>query len=84
MQITLKENGSRELARLLAPLGIDAGLARRVLAAAVRRSDFPPVSPGLSAATLADLHANCRIPQVELVERVESATDGLVRYLFSG
>lgn len=84
LPITLKDTGSQELAHLLAPLGVDVGLARRLLAAAVRRSEFPPVGPGLSAAMLEALRANCRIPQVALIDRVESTADGFVRYLFSG
>ncbi len=69
---------------MLGPLGIDAGLARRLLAAAVRRSEFPPVGPGLSASTRAALQTHCRIPRVKLLEREESASDGFVRYLFTG
>lgn len=84
MQITLNDSGSQELAHSLAPLGVDAGLARRLMAAAVRRSQFPPVGPGLSAARAAELRDRCRIPQVVLIERVESPSDGFVRYLFSG
>lgn len=82
--IILKDHGSERLAEMLAPLGVDAGLPRRLLAAAVRRSEYPPVGPGLSAATLATLQAHCRIPKLSLVERVESPTDGFVRYLFEG
>jgi 23S rRNA (adenine2503-C2)-methyltransferase len=84
LEIILNDSSSRDLARLLTPLGINAGQARRILAAAVRRSEFPPVGPGLSAEALATLQQNCRIPQVQLIERVESASDGFVRYLFSG
>ncbi len=82
--INLKDHGSEKLAELLAPLGVDAGLARRLLAAAVKRSEFPPVGPGLSGARRASLEANCRMPELKVVERVESGTDGFVRYLFEG
>ena len=84
MLVTLKDQGSQELALRLAPHGVDAGLARRLLAAAVRRSEFPEVGPGLSASLLARLKECCRIPLLDLVERVESPADGFVRYLFSG
>ena len=80
----LNNHGSEALGALLAPLGVAPGLARRLLAAAVKRSEFPPVGPGLSAAMMRVLQAHCRIPTLRLVERVESAADGFVRYLFEG
>ena len=84
MKITLKDQGSQQLARELAQFGGDIGLARRLLAAAVRRSEFPPVGPGLSAAKRAELQAGCRMPSLALLDRVESPSDGFTRYLFSG
>lgn len=84
MQITLKDQGSQQLARQLARFGGDIGLARRLLAAAVRRSEFPPVGPGLSAAKLADVRAGCRMPCLTLLDRIDSPSDGFTRYLFSG
>jgi len=67
LQINLKDQGSQQLARHLARLGGDIGLARRLLAAAVRRSAFPPVGPGLSAATLAALTKGLPI-KIDLID----------------
>ena len=38
----------------------------------------------MSAATLADLQAGCRIPCLTLLDRVESPSDGFTRYVFTG
>jgi 23S rRNA (adenine2503-C2)-methyltransferase len=82
--VTLKGQTSQELAELLAPLGVNAGLARKILAAAVRREAHLEDGPGLSAKVLARVREATRMPQLALVERVISPHDGTLRYLFRG
>ncbi len=82
--ILLKDRTSDELAADLAPAGIKPGLARRIHAAAVRRSEWLAPGPGISPAALARVRALAHIPVLEQARRVVSPRDGFARYVFRG
>jgi 23S rRNA (adenine2503-C2)-methyltransferase len=68
----------------LAPLGVDARLARRLQAAVVRRDELPVELPEASAALLARIGARTTVPRLTLMERAVSPADGFAKYLFRG
>lgn len=84
MAILLKNQTSADLHAALAPAGVTPGLARRLQAAAVRRDAYPAVGPGASARVLGAVKGLTRIPRLAEVDRVVSARDGFVKYLFRG
>ena len=80
----LKNHTSDELAVCLSDAGVGLPLARRILAAAVRRGELPTLGRGLSAQMLEKLRAMTEIPHLTQVETVVSAKDGFKKYLFRG
>jgi 23S rRNA (adenine2503-C2)-methyltransferase len=68
----------------LAPLGVDARLARRLQAAVLRRGALPASFPEVSAAVLRRVRAATRVPRLELLEAKVSPTDGFAKFLFRG
>ena len=84
--IFLNGQTSGELHAALASAGVSLRLARQLLRTAVRTGDWPvpgalsEVSPRL----LERLRAVAAVPSLTRLERVESAQDGFVKYLFRG
>ncbi len=84
MTLLLKNQTADELYRQLAHLGVKPRLARLLQVAAVRRSEFPPLAPGVSPRVLAEVRQHTAIPNLSLVEKVVSPQDGFAKYLFRG
>ena len=84
MPILLKNQTSTQLHAGLAHVGVSAHLARRLLAAAVKRGELPAAGSGLTARLREELHALTEIPHLTLVEKVVSPQDGFAKYLFRG
>lgn len=84
MPILLKDQTSAALHASLAPLGVSAHLARRLLAAAVRRGELPSPGSGLTARLREELRAATEIPHLTLVSKAVSPRDGFAKYLFAG
>ena len=60
------------------------GLARKLQAAAVRRDEWLPDGPGISAAVLRRVRENAELPRLTPVGKVVSPVDGFARYVFRG
>lgn len=84
MPILLKNQTSAELHASLAHAGVTPHLARRLLAASVKRSELPALGGDLSARLRNDLLALTEIPHLTLVQKVVSPQDGFTRYVFQG
>ncbi len=84
MPILLKNQTSDQLHASLAHTGVSPHLARRLLAAAVKRGELPAPGSHLTARLRADLLALTQIPHLMTVEKVVSPQDGFIKYLFQG
>jgi len=84
MPVLLKNQTSDQLHSSLAHIGVSPHLARRLLAAALKRGALPAPGSGLTARLRNDLLALTEIPHLNLVEKIVSPTDGFAKYLFQG
>jgi 23S rRNA (adenine2503-C2)-methyltransferase len=84
MQILVKDFTSEELHGQLAPLGVPIKLARQVQMAALRGRDIPQSVHGRWTQLLAVISQVARVPNLRLIERVDSPADGFAKYLFEG
>jgi 23S rRNA (adenine2503-C2)-methyltransferase len=84
MPVLLKKQTSTQLHATLAHAGVSPHLARRVLAAAVKRGELPAPGSGLTSRLRNDLRALTTIPHLTRVQKVVSPRDGFTRYLFQG
>ena len=84
MPILLKNQTSDQLHDNLAHTGVSPHLARRLLAAAVKRGELPAPGSGLTARLRDELRALTEIPQLTPVQKVVSPQDGFTKYLFQG
>ena len=84
MAILLKNQNSDQLHASLAHAGVSPHLARRLLAAAVKRSELPAPGSGLTARLRDELLTLTEIPHLTPVQKVVSPQDGFAKYLFQG
>jgi 23S rRNA (adenine2503-C2)-methyltransferase len=84
MPILLKNQTSTELRASLAHAGVTPQLARRLLAAAVKRGELPALGGDLGARLRDELRALTEIPHLTLDRKVVSPRDGFARYGFRG
>lgn len=84
MPLLLKNQTAEAVQRALAALGVTAGVARRLQAAAVRNETLPLRLHGVSPHLLAEVASNVSIPRIECLERRISPRDGFARYVFRG
>ena len=84
MPILLKNQTSPQLHAALAHAGVSRHLARRILAASMRRGELPTLGSDLSGRLRDDLLALTEIPHLTLVQKVVSPEDGFAKYLFQG
>ena len=84
MPILLKNQTSDQLHASLAHAGVSPHLARRLLAAAVKRGELPALGSGLTARLRDELLALTKIPHLTPVRKVVSPQDGFTKYLFQG
>src|SRR6185369_11832390 len=82
--ILLKNQTSDQLHASLAPAGVTPHLARRLLAAAVKRGELPAPGSGLTARLRDDLRAMTAIPHLKRMHKTVSPQDGFAKYLFEG
>lgn len=82
--VLLKNHGSVALHARLAHVGVTPHLARRLLAAALRRGTLPALGRDFPARLRTALQPLTRIPHLTLVDRVVSPRDGFTKYLFRG
>jgi 23S rRNA (adenine2503-C2)-methyltransferase len=82
--ILLKNQTSGQLHASLAHAGVSPHLARRLLAAAVKRGELPNPGSDLNARLRDDLLALTRIPHLTTVQKLISSRDGFTKYLFRG
>lgn len=82
--ILLKNQTSDQLHASLAPAGVTPHLARRLLAAAVKRGELPALGSGLTARLREELRALTAIPHLKQVQKTVSPQDGFAKYLFEG
>jgi 23S rRNA (adenine2503-C2)-methyltransferase len=82
--ILLKNQTSDQLHASLASAGVSPHLARRILAAAVRRGELPAPGSDLTAGLRNDLLTLTEIPHLTLLQKVVSPQDGFAKYLFRG
>jgi hypothetical protein len=84
MPILLKNQTSAQLHATLAHAGVSPHLARRLLAASVRRGELPTPGSDLTTRLRDDLLALTEIPHLTQVQKVVSPQDGFTKYLFQG
>ncbi len=84
MAILLKNQTSAQLHASLSHAGVSPSLARRILAASVKRGELPTPGTGLTARLRDDLLALTEVPHLTQVQKVVSGQDGFTRYLFQG
>jgi 23S rRNA (adenine2503-C2)-methyltransferase len=84
MSVLLKDQSSEELHASLAPAGVSAHLARRILASAIKRGELPEPGSGLTGRLREELRGLTEIPHLEVMEKVVSPVDGFTKYLFRG
>jgi 23S rRNA (adenine2503-C2)-methyltransferase len=84
--ILFKDLTADGLHESLAPLGVDARLARRLQSAIVRRgeSELPRQLPETSPRLLERVRQATQVPRLTLLEKRISPTDGFAKYLFRG
>jgi len=82
--IRFKDHPAAGLHECLAPLGVDARLARRLQAAVMKLGRVPDAMPEVSRRLLDRVREATRVPSLEVVEKVTSPTDGFTKYLFKG
>ncbi len=70
MPVLMKDSTSGELHASLAHLGVSLRLARQLLAAVVRRDEFPATLPAVSAKLLGKIRESVELP------RLSAATAG--------
>ncbi len=84
MPILLKNQTSDQLHASLAYAGVSPHLARRLLAAAMKRGELPAPGSHLTARLREELLRLTEIPHLTLVQKVVSPQDGFTKYLFQG
>ena len=84
MPILLKNQTSDQLHASLAHAGVSPHLARRILAAAVKRGELPAPGSHLNARLRDSLLGLTEIPHLTQVQKVVSPRDGFTKYLFQG
>jgi 23S rRNA (adenine2503-C2)-methyltransferase len=83
--IRFKEHTAEGLHTALAPLGVNARLARRLQAAVLQKCGaVPEQMPEVSRRLLERVRAATEVPRLERVEKAVSPTDGFAKYLFRG
>lgn len=84
--VLLKDHTADELHRLLAPIGVDLRLARRLQSAVVRggQPGIPAALSEVSPRLLERVRRATAIPRLSLVEKTISPRDGFSKYLFRG
>jgi 23S rRNA (adenine2503-C2)-methyltransferase len=83
--IRFKDHTAITLHTMLASLGVDARLARRLQASVMQKGGVVPERmPEVPKQLLARVRENTIIPQLALVEKAISPTDGFAKYLFRG
>jgi 23S rRNA (adenine2503-C2)-methyltransferase len=82
--VLFKDHTADELHALLDPCGVSARLARRLQAAVLQRGGIPEQMPEVSRRVLEQVRRATRIPQLTLLEKIVSPTDGFAKYLFRG
>jgi 23S rRNA (adenine2503-C2)-methyltransferase len=83
--VRFKEHTAESLHAALAPLGVDARLARRLQAEVMQKGgQVPAQMPEVSRRLLEAVRSATEIPRLEMVEKAVSPTDGFAKYLFRG
>lgn len=80
----LFDHTSDALAERFAALGLTPPLARRLLASALRRGEWPTRDSTISPRWLARIREALHIPALELLDRRVSPLDGFQKSLFAG
>jgi 23S rRNA (adenine2503-C2)-methyltransferase len=84
MPIRFKDHTAAGLHEYLAPLGVDARLARRLQAAVLRGGVVPDAMPEVPRRVLEGVRRAALVPRLDLLEKVVSPSDGFTKYLFRG
>jgi 23S rRNA (adenine2503-C2)-methyltransferase len=83
--IRFKEHTAQGLHHALAPLGVDARLARRLQAAVLQKDgEVPRNMPEVPRRLLEAVRAATVVPHLERVEKAVSPSDGFTKYVFRG
>lgn len=84
MNIILKNLTTQELYDQIKPFGASLYLARKIQSAALCRNEWLKSGPDISERILARVRKVGILPQLKILQRVESPKDGFVRYVFEG
>jgi 23S rRNA (adenine2503-C2)-methyltransferase len=83
--VRFKDHTAVTLHEALAPLGVNARLARRLQAAVMQKvGRVPDQMPEVSRKLLDRVREATDVPRLEVVEKAVSPTDGFAKYLFRG
>jgi 23S rRNA (adenine2503-C2)-methyltransferase len=84
LPILLKDLTSDQLHTSLSHIGLTPRQARQIHAAAVRRGTLPSNNEGIAAKLLQKVGRCAEIPNLALLEKQVSPSDGFTKYLFLG
>jgi 23S rRNA (adenine2503-C2)-methyltransferase len=84
MPILLKDLTADQLYARLSDVGVTLHQARRIHAAAVRRSELPAKAHGIATKLLDEVERLTAIPNLALLDKDISPQDGFAKYLFRG
>ena len=84
MSVILKNHSSDELQSRLDHLGVTLRQARQLQAAALRTGTLPAAQPGFSARMVRTLHQAVTLPNLAVMGKVVSPSDGFTKYVFQG
>lgn len=84
MSVLLKNHTSEELYESLESLGVTLSLARKIQAAALKRNEWLQAGSGVPRNIMEKVYEAALIPNLSIIERIESPTDKFVRYAFQG
>src|SRR3954463_1880457 len=84
-KVRFKDHTSLTLHEALAPLGVDARLARRLQAAVMQKVGVVPERmPEVPRRVLDAVRQNSEIPRLTRIDKVVSPADGFAKYAFTG
>lgn len=84
MSVLLKNMTSAELFQCLNFSGVDLHLARKIQASALKRNEWLKYGSGVPRSVMEKVYEAAEIPNLILIEKVESCVDKFVRYVFQG
>lgn len=84
MPFLLKNMTSEELFQRLNFLGVNLSLARKIQASVLKKNEWLKYGSGVPRNIMEKIYEAASIPNLVLIEKIESSVDKFVRYVFQG